>query len=154
MHRLSEQFAGVVEERGRYDAQSRDAEEELLDALTVRGSIAATAAHGRPDDQRNLNAAAVHLLVLDRVIDDLVARERQEIAEHHFHDGSQTLKSSADSQSDDSRLADGRREDPIGETCRQPLGHFEGPAVWIQQVLPQKDDCGVLFHQRVQTAAK
>ena len=84
---LGEQRGRVVEQRRGDHSEVGHAEKVLLEALAVRRSVAAAAAHRCADDDGALHLVVVHGRVLRDVVDDLVDGEADEVAEHDLDDG-------------------------------------------------------------------
>ena len=144
---------GVVHERGGDDAQVRDADEVLLEALAVRRSVAAAAAGRRADDHRARRLAVVHRLVLRDVVDDLVEAERQEVAEHDLGDRAVAGEGEPGRHAGDRALADRRRAHPVREVRAQPARHLEGAAVRVDDVLAEQDHPLVVLERAAQRVA-
>ena len=110
----------------------------LLDGLAVRRSITSPSAHGSADDKWSRYFAIVHPLKLGGVIDDLVGRERQEIAKHDFADRPQPCQSETGGHAYDRRLANWRIANATRKKPAQIARNLEGPAVWPFDVFSQQ----------------
>src|SRR4051812_27446861 len=67
-----EQRSGIVERTRRDDTPARHSDEELLERLTVRRTIAASTAHWRADHDRDADQVVVHPPIFADVIEHLV----------------------------------------------------------------------------------
>ena len=145
-----ERVAERVQAAGRDDVQAGYRKEEPLHRLTVCGTVAATSAHWRTNDDGTARLIVVHLPEFRGVVDDLIGAQCDEIAEHDFDNRAQTAQRHPARESDYRAFADRRRQHAVGEARAQPGGNFECAAVRIKQVLADQIHVGMIFKKRVQ----
>ena len=126
--RSLEQTADVVTMARKDDRETRHGRHQMLGALTVCRSVAASASARRADDQRHRHVLE-HTGELHRMVVQLVHRQRQEVGEHDLGDRPITGQRKADGRADDARFADRSRDHAAGKIRRQPGRHLERAAV-------------------------
>ncbi len=119
-------------------------------ALHALGVLRAAAgrADRRAHHQRDLDRAAGHVPQLGGVVDDLVHRQKQEIAvldvddRPHAHDGR------ADGRAEEAELGDRRVQHPVGKFLLEPErdGERAAPAARDGDVLAQAEDRRIAPH--------
>src|ERR1700727_1506091 len=97
----------------------------FLERLTVRRSVAALAAHWRPHHERNFDLPRIHKAELGGVVDELIAGQHHEVAEHNLHDRAHAGKRETVADPGDCKLADGRVTHAAWKQLAEILGHFE-----------------------------
>ncbi len=143
---LTQQPAGVDQRVRRHHPQAGDAEKMLFQALAVGGSVTAPAPHRCADDQRDPNLVVEYGAVFRGVIDDLVAGEKQEIAEHDLGDRQAAAQREPGRDRDDRGLGNRRGKNAIGELRGQAARDSEGAPIGVEHVLAQHDDPLVVGH--------
>ena len=87
---------------------------------------AARRAESRAQDHRHFELAAGHVVNLRRLVDHLIHRQRDEIAEHDVDDRPHASHRRADADAGDARLGNRRVDDALGaEFFHQPRENFE-----------------------------
>jgi hypothetical protein len=134
--------------------QMRNAQKEPLQRLGMGRPVATAAAHGRPHHQRRLHLPVVHGRVLGGVVDQLIRRQRHEVAKHDLRHRAVAAQRQPHAHPDNRGLADGGGEDARREAGGKPLGHFEGAAIRVKDILAQRQYGGILGHGLVQRLAQ
>ena len=124
----------------------RQAKEMLFQALAVCGPIPAFAPHRRPDDQRHLDLAVIHVAKLGGVIDELVRGQGKKVAEHNLAHGPQPSQREAVAKTDNGRLADRGIEDAPRKLRAEIPGDFERATVRAFDVLADEHNPLIALH--------
>ena len=144
-----QQFPGVTDCGRCHDLEARDAEEQLLEALTVGGAVSPSSTHRRAHHERDLHASARDPAELCRVVDQLVHDEGAEISEHHLDDRVKATQGQTTRDTDEPRFRDRSRDDPVGKLGRQSASDLERTPVGVKDVLAEDEDERVLLKSSV-----
>ena len=129
---------------------ARHAHDVSLERLAVGGAVATLAPHRRADDQWHRHLVGEHEGKFRGVVDPLVERQRDKVAEHDLHHRLKSAQRQAVADADDRQLADGSVADPARIAGRQLVGALEGAAVRAFNVLPDENHTLVGRERRVE----
>src|SRR5260370_12950624 len=130
--------------------RARQTKEMFLQALAMRGTVAASTPHRSPDDKGNVHFLVVDVAEFGSMVDQLIRGQRKKIAKHNFTDSQSSTKSQAITNSYYGCLTDRSVSYPTGEFRTQIFGDLKSASIRTLYIFSHQQNPLVASHITLQ----